>query len=116
MDRFINTIKPVFEGIVNRTDSMKLGVVRSHDRALIAYELFATDTEVTERLFMKQTHFLSINWRAHALPPILSGETSEHIWLTSRECVHCLSSAKNIGLTSNFNITLQIDLKIQFRC
>lgn len=60
MDLLVDCVESIFERLINGTDSVKLGVMRAHDRTVIADKLLAAVAEVTEGLLVKHTVLLPV--------------------------------------------------------
>ena len=52
MNRSVNKIKSNSEGFLHRSDAMKLGIVRTHDGAVVANQLITRVTEIPEQLIV----------------------------------------------------------------
>ena len=49
VNRLIDSLKSIPKGLLHVADAMQLSVMRSHDRAVVAQQLFAGVTKVTQR-------------------------------------------------------------------
>ena len=58
MNGSVNQIKTGSEGLLHGGNSVKLSVVRTHNCAIVANELFTRVAEVSQRLVVKETLFL----------------------------------------------------------
>jgi hypothetical protein len=60
MNRSVDDIESISESFLHCRDSVELGVVRTHNSAVIADQLFARIAEVSERLMVKETILLGL--------------------------------------------------------
>ena len=61
MNVFIDLVEPVLEGVVDSADPVQLSIVRSHHCTVVADQLFATVTEVSQLRLVKHASTLAVN-------------------------------------------------------
>jgi len=95
MNLAVDAIKSVLEGIINGGYPMELRVVGAHDCAVVANELFTADTEVPERLLVKETELLAVEEALRALIVLKASET--RIWEGASHTWHPHTRASSTG-------------------
>jgi len=95
MNGSVHQIKTGSEGLLHGGNSVKLGVVRTHNCAIVANELFTRVAEVSQRLVVKETLFLK--YRIHLISARMRVASTKHS--TKRALRHRLSE-RHAGIPS----------------
>jgi len=108
VNALVNSIKPVLKRFINRTNSMKLGVMRAHNCTVVTDKLFATVTEIPQRLFVQNTVLLAVHGAMTAQSE--TGTTSNSDALS--ECVTTLNGVEGLSKRNVVDVSSSKNIRV----